>query len=407
MYPAVIRQNKHMSETIFEAQLEVAMQLAHNVAPPTKLISLPIEQATGYVLANEITSATDLPPFNASKVDGYAINDLGPWKLVGENLAGSVAQKSLEAGTCIYVATGAALPDGALAVIKQEDCVVSGGEVKSKKESFEVIAGDNVRPQGYEAKSGEQLINSGTALTPALLGLIAACGLSEATVYQKPTVEVLILGDELIHSGNSGQGKVRDSIGPQISGWLDYFGAQLLAIKYVADTLEEHISAINNSAADLVITTGGTAAGPADHLHQAIDECGGSVLVDAVLVRPGYHQLIAELPNKFLIGLPGNPQSAVIGLITLVSNFVAGATNKSRTTFGTRIMATEVPAPVNEHRFVLSREIKSLTKVGHIEPVEHLDSSMLRGFIDAEGYAVIEPGGVTSGSTVSWIPLPT
>ena len=67
-----------MSETIFEAQLEVAMQLAHNVAPPTKLISLPIEQATGYVLANEITSATDLPPFNASKVDGYAINGLGP-----------------------------------------------------------------------------------------------------------------------------------------------------------------------------------------------------------------------------------------------------------------------------------------------------------------------------------------
>jgi molybdopterin molybdotransferase len=141
-------------------------------------------------------------------------------------------------------------------------------------------------------------------------------------------------------------------------------------------------------------------------LHNAISQCGGSVLVDAVLVRPGYHQLIAELPNKFLIGLPGNPQSAVIGLITLVSNFIAGATNKSRTTFGTRIMATDVTASANEHRFVLSRQIKSLTKVGHIEPVEHLDSSMLRGFVDAEGYAVIEPGGATSGSIVSWIPLP-
>lgn len=406
MYPAVIGQNKHMSETIFEAQLEVAMQLAHNVAPPTKLISLPIGQANGYVLANEITAATDLPPFNASKVDGYAVNGNAPWKLVGENLAGSVPNESLKAGTCIYVATGAALPDGAIAVIKQEDCVISGGEVKTKNESFEASASDNVRPQGYEAKAGELLINSGTSLTPALLGLIAACGLTEVTVYQKPTVEVLILGDELIHTGNSGTGKVRDSIGPQISGWLNQFGAQLLSIKYVADTLDDHISAINNSDADLVITTGGTAAGPADHLHNAISQCGGSVLVDAVLVRPGYHQLIAELPNKFLIGLPGNPQSAVIGLITLVSNFIAGATNKSRTTFGTRIMATDVTASANEHRFVLSREIKSLTKVGHIEPVEHLDSSMLRGFVDAEGYAVIEPGGATSGSIVSWIPLP-
>lgn len=406
MYPAVIGQNKHMSETIFEAQLEVAMQLAHNVAPPTKLISLPIGQANGYVLANEITAATDLPPFNASKVDGYAVNGNAPWKLVGENLAGSVPNESLKAGTCIYVATGAALPDGAIAVIKQEDCVISGGEVKTKNESFEASASDNVRPQGYEAKAGELLINSGTSLTPALLGLIAACGLTEVTVYQKPTVEVLILGDELIHTGNSGTGKVRDSIGPQISGWLNQFGAQLLSIKYVADTLDDHISAINNSDADLVITTGGTAAGPADHLHNAISQCGGSVLVDAVLVRPGYHQLIAELPNKFLIGLPGNPQSAVIGLITLVSNFIAGATNKSRTTFGTRIMATDVTASANEHRFVLSRQIKSLTKVGHIEPVEHLDSSMLRGFVDAEGYAVIEPGGATSGSIVSWIPLP-
>ena len=394
-----------MSETIFEAQLEVAIQLAHNVAPPTKLISLPLGQANGYVLADEITSATDLPPFNASKVDGYAVNGQGPWQKVGENLAGSVSHGSLTAGTCIYVATGAALPEGAIAVIKQEDCVVSGSEVKTKKESFEVRAGDNIRPLGYEAKSGEQLLNSGTALTPALLGLIAACGLTEVTVYQKPTVEVLILGDELIHTGNSGNGMVRDSIGPQISGWLNQFGAQLLSIKYVADTLDEHISAINNSKADLVVTTGGTAAGPADHLHNAILQCGGSVLIDAVLVRPGYHQLIAELPNKFLIGLPGNPQSAVIGLITLVANFIAGATNKSRTSFGTRIMATDVSAPAHEHRFVLCREIKSLTKVGHIEPVEHLDSSMLRGFIDAEGYAVIEPGGATSGSIVIWIPL--
>lgn len=395
-----------MSETIFEAPLEVAMALAHNVAPPTKLISIPVDQAHGYVLASEIITAIALPPFNASKVDGYAISSHGPWKLIGENLAGSLSSVNLTDETCIYLATGAALPEGTVAVIKQEDCLITGDQVKPKQDTFQLSFGENIRPLGYEAQAGEQLINSGTCLTPALLGLIAASGLTEVTVYQKPTIEVLILGDELIHSGNSGQGKVRDSIGPQIASWLNHFGAEMLSIKYVADNLEDHIQAISQSQADLVITTGGTAAGPADHLHNAISQCGGSILVDAVLVRPGYHQLIAELPNNFLIGLPGNPQSAVIGLITLVSNFISGATNKARANFGTRIMATDLMAPSNEHRFVLSREIKSLTKVGFIEPVEHLDSSMLRGFIDAEGYAVIEPGGATTGSIVSWIPLP-
>lgn len=393
-----------MSETIFEAPFEVALQVAHNVAPPTKIVNLPISNAGGFVLAKEVIAKSDLPPFNASKVDGYAVNGNGPWKIVGQNLAGSVSELELSKSEAIYVATGAALPLGTEAVLKQEDCEINKTHISVKREPS---IGENIRLAGCEAKNGEVLFSSGTKLTPALLGLIAACGHSEISVYQKPEVDVIIFGDELVQNGTSGNGKVRDSIGPQMAAWLNEFGAELISINYVADNLADHIKAIQNSTADLVITTGGTASGPADHLHQAIKECAGQILVDAVLVRPGYHQLIAELPNKFLIGLPGNPQSAVIGLVTLVSNFIAGSTNKERETLPTRILATDVSAPSNEHRLVLAREIKSLTKVGQVEPVEHLDSSMLRGFIDANGFAVIEPGGASTGAIVSWIALPS
>lgn len=396
-----MRQNGTMSETVFEAQLDVATALSHNVAPPTKLLTLPVSQCGGFVLAQEVNALTDLPPFAASKVDGWAVSGAGPWKIQGSNLAGSVSESELTDQQCIHIATGAALPLGTTGVLKDEDSEVIEDLVTAKSS-----AGlKNIRPRGVEALSGDVLIEAGVKLTAPLLGLAAASGYDELTIYQKPTVEVLIFGDELIHSGlpgesNNANGKVRDSIGPQIENWLADFGAQLVGIKYVADNLPDHIDAITGSTADLIITTGGTANGPVDYLHSAIKECQGTLLIDAVLVRPGYHQLLAQLPDRFLIGLPGNPQSAVVGLFTLVEPFLKGATVQNIGMPKFRTLAVDVAAPEKEFRFLLAREISGT--VGQIEPVNHLDSSMLRGFVDSDGFAVIEPGGQLAGSQVRW-----
>jgi molybdopterin molybdotransferase len=143
-----------------------------------------------------------------------------------------------------------------------------------------------------------------------------------------------------------------------------------------------------------------------DYLHQAIESSLGTLLIDAVLVRPGYHQLLAQLPDKFLIGLPGNPQSAVVGLLTLVRPFIAGSTSKSFPPENKRVLATNLSAPETEHKFVLCREINSTESVGLVEPVNFLDSSMLRGFVYADGYAIVKPGGQSAGSFVDWIELP-
>lgn len=206
---------------------------------------------------------------------------------------------------------------------------------------------------------------------------------------------------KLLTDGPSRDGKVRDSLGPQLPHWIEYLGAELVAVSHVADTLEDHLAAINKSEADIIITTGGTAAGPVDHLHNAIVAAGGEFLIDAVLVRPGYHQLMAQLGNQFLIGLPGNPQSAVIGLLSLVVPLIAGMNGQPLPILESRILTSDQNGPARESRFVLASQ-----SAGEVTPLKYLDSSMLRGFVGADGYAILPPGGAKSGEQVEWLNLP-
>ena len=124
------------------------------------------------------------------------------------------------------------------------------------------------------------LIPKGTKLTPAIIGVAAAGGNDQVTVIKKLVVDVLIFGDELLTDGPSRDGKVRDSLGPQLPLWIDHIGAELNEVRHVADTLPDHFAAISNSQADLIITTGGTAAGPVDHLHNAIVDAGGEFIIN-------------------------------------------------------------------------------------------------------------------------------
>jgi molybdopterin molybdotransferase len=259
----------------------------------------------------------------------------------------------------------------------------------------------DVRPSGYEAREGDVLVHRGTRITPGIIGVIAGGGHDNVLVYRQVTVDVLVFGDELLTSGPSRDGKVRDSLGPQLPAWINQLGARLLHVTHVEDTLEAHTKAIKNSVADLIITTGGTAAGPVDHLHQAIVDCDGEFVIDAVMVRPGYHQLFAKLPGQFLLGLPGNPQSAVIGLLTLGDAFLRGSVDVPLPELPTVEMAVNTKAPPREIRLALCTR-----NGGKAEPVEHLDSSMLRGFVTADGYALVPAGGAVAGDLVRWLNLP-
>jgi len=392
----------------FEVTWEQARVLAHQSATPTNSVTLQLHQSAGHVLSQDVLALGDMPPFAASRIDGWAVSGPGPWKRVGDALAGHEFVEKLATGQCVHIATGAVMPDGATAALKDEESQIDGESVVAIDGAAGLLDDSgalpyfhDVRPSGYEAKAGEVLIPKGTKLTPAIIGVAAAGGHDELEVFRKLVVDVFVFGDELLSSGPSRDGKVRDSLGPQLPLWIDYIGAELNQVKLIADTLDDHFAAISNSKADLIITTGGTAAGPVDHLHNAIVDAGGVFIIDAVLVRPGYHQLMAKIGDRHLIGLPGNPQSAVIGLLSLAVPFISGANGQELPTLETCQISTNLKGPAREVRLALCSLVSNIAT-----PLEHLDSSMLRGFVKADGYAVLPPRGAKAGQIVPWLDLP-
>jgi molybdopterin molybdotransferase len=374
--------------------------------------SVPLVHADGRSLASPLVTLTDLPAFPTSSVDGWAVRGPAPWRPVGRVLAGGTPAALTTDGTAVEIATGAMVPDGAEAVLRTEESSVDGdGRVTGVPRPA-----PEWRMPGEEAARGEELLPAGTPVDPAVIGLAASCGYDELPVRRAPRGALLVFGDELLTSGLPGGGRVRDALGPLVPAWLRRYGAEMPtpagAIEPVRDTLDAHVGAIRGAltAADLVCTTGGTMHGPVDHLHPALRALGAEYIVNTVAVRPGFPMLLARVPGpdgrvRFLAGLPGNPQSAVIALVTLVAPLLAGLLGRVAPVLSTVTLAEPVPARgADTHLALVSIDRAS----GTARPVRHVGSAMLRGITRAHGFAVIRPG-VTGepGATVAYLPLPS
>jgi molybdopterin molybdotransferase len=270
---------------------------------------------------------------------------------------------------------------------------------------------------GEEATAGEELVPAGAAVTPALLGLAASCGYDELAVRPAARAAVLVFGDELLRDGLPGAGRVRDALGPQLPGWLRRIGATIdsAAVGPVEDTLAAHVAAISTAldkGADLVCTTGGTMHGPVDHLHPALAELSARYVVNAVTVRPGFPMLLAAVPapagrTGLVAGLPGNPQSAVVALMTLVAPLLAGWLGRPEprlSGFPRVRLGGPVPGRGGQTHLALVRRDPA-DQLAY--PLPHAGSAMLRGLAGAVGFAVIAPGaGAVAGDDVPLVPLP-
>ena len=217
-------------------------------------------------------------------------------------------------------------------------------------------------------------------------------------------MRLLVLGDEILGQGPARDGRVRDSLGPQLPGWLVRLGADLVETVRVADTLAGQSAAVAAAAAgaDIVITTGGTAAGPADHLRAAIAATGGSLIVDQVACRPGHPMLLAGWESgRRLVALPGNPLAAIVALLTLGQPLVAGLTGLPLEPLPVVRLGDFVSAQGAKTRLVPSRRAGD-----RVFPREHIGSGMLRGLADADGFAVVAAGEGEPGSSAEWLELP-
>lgn len=358
--------------------------------------SIPLSRADGRTLYEQVLARTDLPAFDTSAMDGWAVAGDGPWQVVGAVLAGQAPQMALEAGQAVGIATGAAVPAGTSAIVRTEHGHLEGALRGSARP-------EDIRPAGEECRAGDVLAEPGCVIGPALIGLFAAAGLDTVRVSVTPRVAVVLFGDELVEHGVPGIGRVRDSLGPQLPGWINRLGAETVCVTRAEDTLAAHVRRIREAAAgaDIVMTTGGTAAGPVDHLHTAVAELGGRFVVDSVAVRPGHPMALARVGTTWLLALPGNPQSAIVALLSLGQPLIDALLGRPTGELPEVAMAESAQAPPTEHRLLACR-----LRTGRAQPVRHLGSAMLRGLASADGFALLPPGGAEQDETVPWVALP-
>ncbi|MFG2963475.1 molybdopterin molybdotransferase MoeA [Streptomyces sp. NPDC048288] len=364
-------------------------------------VSVPLADALGLVLAAPLDALTDLPSFDTSAMDGWAVAGPGPWDVREEGvLAGHAQPEPLTDGEAVRIATGARIPADTTAVLRSEHGRTDAqGRLHATRDT---VHGQDIRPRGQECRSGDQLLPLGTLVTPAVLGLAAAAGYDTVTAVPRPRAEVLILGDELLTEGLPHDGLIRDALGPMLPPWLRALGAEVTAVRRLGDDAKALYKAVNASTADLVVTTGGTASGPVDHVHPTLERLGAELLVDGVKVRPGHPMLLARTkPNQHLVGLPGNPLAAVSGLLTLAEPLLR--------TLAARPAPEPYALPLTEgthgHPYD-TRLIPVVLRGDAAVPLHYNGPAMLRGIAAADALAVVPPGGAHQGEETELLDLP-
>jgi molybdopterin molybdotransferase len=393
------RTRRHSGTPWPEARLLAAQ--AARLAP----VRLPLADALGCVLAADLVARNDLPASDNSAMDGWAVAGTPPWRVVADRPASRVPAHRLRPGQCARIATGATVPDGTDAVLPLEDSVRDRAGVRPAAGATPGSAlRSHIRPSGEEARRGDVLLAAGAVVTPPVLGLAAAAGNDDLLVVRGATVDVLVLGDELLDSGLASPGRTRDALGPQLPGWLAALGALPRCVRRLPDALEALSAAIGGSDADVVVTTGGTSAGTFDQVHAALTQVEGRLLVDGVDVKPGHPMLLASLPgDRWLVGLPGNPLAACVALLTLVEPLLAALQGQPRRPPSTVRLGDDAPGrPGDGHRLLPVR--REPTGVAELQP--SCGSAMLRGLAGASGLVVVGPNGAAEGDEVAYLELP-
>jgi molybdopterin molybdotransferase len=260
-----------------------------------------------------ITAPVDVPPFANSAMDGFAVRaaDLpGRLRIGGESAAGAARLPDVVPGTAVRVSTGAPLPPGADAVVPIEQATVIDGEVEI---AAAVQTGNHVRDTGHDTRAGER-VELPSPLTPAGIGVLASLGLAEITVVARPRVAVLSSGEELTPPGETlAAGRIYDANTPALVAAIAEAGGEPVEQPRVGDDPAAVAAALTTAAetADLVVTSGGVSVGAHDHIRDAIGRI-GRLDFWRIAMQPGKPLAVGEIGGTTVIGLPGNPVSALV-----------------------------------------------------------------------------------------------
>lgn len=297
---------------------------------PVGTINIQLTVASSRVLAKDVISPLDVPPFNRSTVDGYAVraedtfsageNKPVTLKVIGRVNVGEVAQLQVEKGDTVEIVTGAPLPDGTDSAVMIEHTSQDDGEISIYRP---VVKGENVMVLGSDIQKGDTILEVGTILSSRELGVLAALGFNRVEVYRKPVVAIVSTGGEIVEPGKSlPPGKIYDINTYTLTAAVKESGGEVKNFDIISDDNIDLLKAELKRAlevADVVITSGGVSVGPKDYVPEVIDDLGKpGLVVHGVAIKPGKPFAFAVVDGKPIFSLPGHPTSSLLVFTLLV-----------------------------------------------------------------------------------------
>ena len=297
--------------------IEEALQIVRDSAEVLGIESVEMSEATGRVLAEDVFSDVNMPPFNKSAMDGYACRkkDLpGPLKVLGEIPAGSFQTFSIGQGECVKIMTGAPVPESTDVVIMKEFVeILDNDHIRYTK-------GDsvsNICLLGEDVQKGDKVLSAGILIRPEHIAVLAGVGKTTVDVFRRPNVAVMTTGSELVEPVEKpSAGQIRNSNGPQMVAQLQSMKLPVQYFGIVEDTADATKLAVQNALQenDVILLSGGVSVGDYDFVPEVMKNLGFTILTTVMAAKPGKHTLFARKGNQYVFGLPGNPVSSYVQL---------------------------------------------------------------------------------------------
>ena len=384
--------------------------------------TLSIQESLNRVLAETINSSINVPGFDNSAMDGYALRLIDcqqgiekenekEEKLefeVSQRITAGDAPETLLENTCARIFTGAAVPENADMVVMQEQCeVAENGQVIFPAELIDAKSQQNIRPAGQDIAVGQTLFQPGRILRAEDLGVLASMGFGQVTVYKKLKVAVISSGDELVEPGSVlTPGKIYNTNSFTLIGLLQRMGMEVVGPFFAADTLSDTQAVLTQASAqaDVIITSGGVSVGEEDHIKAAIIR-GGELEMWRLAIKPGKPFALGQFNKTPVMGLPGNPAAVVVTFYQLARNFlwaIQGADAQP-------LMVLKGKAAFATKKSIARTEfLRARFNDGNIEIFNNQSSGVLSSSSWSDGFACVPAGEIiTEGDDIAFYALTT